>query len=339
MGGLTFPLWSPAIGDIQPGVINSLLGSDAIVNTTISTVGNGTLTGVALIGGQISRTGPTAAFTDTTDTATGILIADGGDLTVGDSFVTRIKNITAFPMTISGGTGVTWSAVAVIPPFSVGYYFGTFGGSQASPTIAFSHINTGPAWNSPSAVNPETVALTTVGAGTITATGIAAGVTLRSGATSAFSDTTDTADAIIAAAMSSVASIGAAFYYTYVNNSVAVATIGGGTGVTVSGATVIQPNSWVTYLVTNTAASTVTMIATGQGYFPKNGTFVANQATPVTVADTRVTASSQIDITLKTVGGTVDVARPNVVTITPGTGFNVVAAAADTSTYNYSIRG
>lgn len=336
---LKYPMWSPAIGDVSPALLNELFGGDSVANTQITTVGNGTLTAAAMVGGQISRTGPSGPFTDTTDTAANILVADGGDFVAGDSFVIRIKNLTAFPQTITAGAGVTWSAVTVIPPFSVGNYFATLGGTTAAPTFAISHMGTFPAFLTGAVVAPVSTALTTVGAGTITAAGISGGITLRSGSTAAFSDTTDIADNIIAAAFSSVSAIGSSFTYTYVNNTVAPATLGGGTGVTVSGVTVVPPNSWAKYLVTYTAASTVTMVGIEQGYFPANGTFVANGATPVTVSNARVTATSQIDVTLKTVGGTVDVSRPNVVTITPGTGFNVVAAASDTSTYNYSIRG
>ncbi len=68
------------------------------------------------------------------------------------------------------------------------------------------------------------------------------------------------------------------------------------------------------------------------------GTIVATAATPVTVANTAVTANSIITFTLKTVGGTVG-AYPTIPTITPGTGFTFVATASDTSTYNYSIVG
>ena len=66
------------------------------------------------------------------------------------------------------------------------------------------------------------------------------------------------------------------------------------------------------------------------------GTFTANGVTAVTVSAPTVTADSQIVFTLKTVGGTVG-AYPTVVTITPGTGFNVACTAADTSVYNYRV--
>jgi hypothetical protein len=68
------------------------------------------------------------------------------------------------------------------------------------------------------------------------------------------------------------------------------------------------------------------------------GTFVANGASAVTVADAKVTASSLILIGLRTVGGTVG-AIPAVKTITPGTGFTVAGTASDTSTYVYVIIG
>jgi hypothetical protein len=69
------------------------------------------------------------------------------------------------------------------------------------------------------------------------------------------------------------------------------------------------------------------------------GTFILNGATPVTVADDRVTANSIICISLKTVGGTVSPTCPNILTITPGTGFTVGGVALDVSTYNYCILG
>lgn len=66
------------------------------------------------------------------------------------------------------------------------------------------------------------------------------------------------------------------------------------------------------------------------------GTFVANEATPVVVADDRVTADSVIMFGLKTAGGTI-AGQPFVVSVTPGVGFSVEAGAADTSTYNYVL--
>lgn len=183
-------------------------------------------------------------------------------------------------------------------------------------------------------------ALNTVGAGTITAAGIVGKLTTRGGTqTAAFTDTTDTAAAIIALLPNgSSTTIGTAFVYRYVNNTIFPATITGGTGVTVTGPSVLPANSWAEYLITYTAAATLTMVGFEQGYFAHVGTFANNGTSTVTTADTNVTAGSNIVITLKTVGGTVG-AIPHLLTVTPGTGFATVGTASDTSTYNYEIRG
>lgn len=90
----------------------------------------------------------------------------------------------------------------------------------------------------------------------------------------------------------------------------------------------------------------IPLVPGGQGKNP--GTFAlctfgqtpaTNGATPVTVAAAAVTANSIIIFTLKTVGGTVSPNMPNVLTITPGTGFTYGGTASDTSIYNYVIIG
>lgn len=303
--------------------------------TNITTVGNGTLTAAGLVGGELVRTGPTAVFTDATDTAANIIAALPGAV-VGSSFNILLKNATAFTQTISAGTGVTLPLTVIIPAFSVANYVGTV--STAS-TVTLVHIDTTPI--SIGGVNTamSSTALSTVGAGTITAAGINSGLTTRTGSTAAFTDTTDTATNILAGNAGLVNKIGTSFVYTYVNNTVAVATITGGTGVTVSGITAVAANSWAKYLITYTAAGTITMVGIEQGYFPNVGIYINNGATPVTVANAAVTANSIISFTLKTVGGTVSASAPNVKTITPGTGFTVAGLASDTSTYNYEIRG
>lgn len=313
-------------------------GGSGIVNTAITTVGNGTLTGAALVGGQITRTGPTGAYTDTTDTAADILAALGTPFAAGETFVARIKNATTFVQTIAAGAGVTFSTTTLVPPLSVGQYFGTVGGTAASPTVTFSHISTVPIHASAQQTNEQASTLTTVGAGTILAASINAGVTVRTGSTGAFTDTTDSV-ADILAGVSGVANIvGSSVEWTYVNNTVAAATLQGASNVTINGATVVPANSWAKYLVTATSGTAITLTCIGQGFFPARGTFVANGATPVTVSNAAVTAGSQIEFTLKTPGGTVG-AVPAVQTITPGTGFTVAGTALDTSTYNYEIRG
>lgn len=67
------------------------------------------------------------------------------------------------------------------------------------------------------------------------------------------------------------------------------------------------------------------------------GTVTLNGATPVTVADKRVSTDCVIVFTIKTPGGTVSPNAPNVLTKTPGTGFTVGGTALDTSIYDYRI--
>jgi hypothetical protein len=74
--------------------------------------------------------------------------------------------------------------------------------------------------------------------------------------------------------------------------------------------------------------------ATGTPAF--SGTFTANGSTAVTVTNANLLRTDNVIISLNTVGGTVG-AQPVLSTITPGTGFTVVATAGDTSIYNYKI--
>lgn len=67
-----------------------------------------------------------------------------------------------------------------------------------------------------------------------------------------------------------------------------------------------------------------------------SGTFTANGATAVTVADTSLSAFHNVIFTLVTVGGTVG-AYPSIKTRTNGTGFTVACTASDTSVYSYKL--
>lgn len=67
------------------------------------------------------------------------------------------------------------------------------------------------------------------------------------------------------------------------------------------------------------------------------GTVVANGASAVAVANTNIAITDFIGLSLNTVGGTVGVIGPTVVSITAGVGFSIKAQALDTSTYNYAI--
>jgi hypothetical protein len=105
--------------------------------------------------------------------------------------------------------------------------------------------------------------LTTVGAGTITAAMLLSGDVLRSGPTGAFTDTTSTA-ALLQAAWKGAASD--SFQFTYKNTTNFDATLAAGSGVTMSGNTIVPANSWARFLVvwTGTNTATIYWIAGGE---------------------------------------------------------------------------
>lgn len=106
------------------------------------------------------------------------------------------------------------------------------------------------------------VAITTVGAGVLTAAAIASGVILRSGPTGAYSDTTDTAVAIIAAMDNP--STGASFDFDIVNGVAFIGTMVAGVGVTLAGVTANAASVVRKYRCTVTAPTTVTITGIGQ---------------------------------------------------------------------------
>ncbi|MEI6281980.1 MAG: hypothetical protein WCP82_04585 [Alphaproteobacteria bacterium] len=114
--------------------------------------------------------------------------------------------------------------------------------------------------------NAAITALNTVGAGVITAAGFIGGIVARGGAQSAtaFTDTTSTA-ALIIAALPAGAAVGTTFLWRYENNTDGNATLTGGVGVTVSGNLVVPALTWAEYLVTYSAAGTVTVAFVGGG--------------------------------------------------------------------------
>lgn len=66
------------------------------------------------------------------------------------------------------------------------------------------------------------------------------------------------------------------------------------------------------------------------------GTFVCTSGGTITITNALMNASSTVDISLNTAGGTIST-PPAMKTVTAGTGFTVLCATLDTSTYNYAI--
>lgn len=78
-----------------------------LVNGALTTVGAGTLTNKLVDAQMIYRTGPTAGFTDTFDTATNLDAGVGAGMDPGDCYVIEYSNQVAFAATIAGAAGVT----------------------------------------------------------------------------------------------------------------------------------------------------------------------------------------------------------------------------------------
>jgi hypothetical protein len=120
--------------------INAIAAQTEVVSTPLNTVGAGTILAAAISGGLVTRGGTqTAAFTDTTDTAAHIIAANPGITPrVGSSFEFQYVNNTIWPATITGGTGVT--ASAVVPANSWAKFLVTY---SAANTVVFTLIEQG----------------------------------------------------------------------------------------------------------------------------------------------------------------------------------------------------
>lgn len=253
------------------GTANFVTNESQSVITAITTIGNGTLTAAGIAGGYITRTGPVAAYSDATDTAVAIIAAIPG-IAVNETFCVWIKNATAFTQTITAGVGVTLTGTLIIPAFSDGIYLVKV---LTTTTVSMTHIVTVPISNGTNLTAPTVTTISTGGAGTLTAAAFNGSIIARGGSQSGtpFTDTTDTAANIIAAAANLINKIGTAIVIRYVNNTNAVATITGGTGVTVSAITAVPAGMTATYLLTYTAAATMTLV--GVALSPNLSTIMA----------------------------------------------------------------
>ncbi len=91
-----------------------------IANTQLTTVGAGTISAAGILGQFVTRSGPTSAFTDTTDTAANITAAMRGLYNAGTSsdsitWFFDYVNTTAYTATIAAGANVTLTSQAPTP--------------------------------------------------------------------------------------------------------------------------------------------------------------------------------------------------------------------------------
>ncbi len=122
--------------------------------------------------------------------------------------------------------------------------------------------------------------LTTAGNGTLLAAALVQKNVQRTGPLIPFTDTTDTAANIIAA-LPGGGTVNDSFKFFYQNNTNFFATIAAGSNVTVSGISVIPPNMGAMFLITENAATTVTMV--GLNLVPLISSPLMAEATTTTV--------------------------------------------------------
>ena len=233
-----------------------------IANTNITTVGAGTLTAAAIVGGLITRTGPTGAYTDTTATAAQIVAAIPGAF-VGPSFEIAIKNSTAFAQTLAAGAGVTLPTSVVIGPQSLGYYLVTLTSLTA---VTFTHLGTVlVAAFPPAQFSTAALAAGTLAAGLIT--GAAMVVLQNTGATPG-AQTVRTAAQMLADFPQ--ARVGDSYILRIVNTGAGTLTLTADAGptVTITGTATVAQNVFRDYIVTFNTATTATIQSIGSGVSP-----------------------------------------------------------------------
>src|SRR5215469_9280364 len=250
-----------------PTSANIALLAGAIPARTPNAVANitgTTLSGANIIDGTIVRSGPSAIFTDTTDTAASIINALPSGTPLSYSWMLYVKNISAFTQTIAAGAGVTLAGDMIVPPSSLLI-------AEAAYTSTATITITGLGVTSIASGAPiMNTAISTVGAGLLTGAAIVGGVITRSGSTSAFTDTTDSAANIIAAIPNST--VGQSWELVLVNTTAFAETLSAGSGVTLSGlAGPVPGNASARFLVTYTASNAVTMQIDGIVYNAANG--------------------------------------------------------------------
>lgn len=120
---------SQAVGLGSFTAAGQLVGALPVASAVTATAGT-TLTAAQITSGLISRSGPTAAFTDTTDTATNIIAAIN-NMAAGDGFDLSIQNTTAYALTLAAGTGVTLAGTTTVGATSTRRYRVTMTGAGA----------------------------------------------------------------------------------------------------------------------------------------------------------------------------------------------------------------
>ena len=222
-------------------------GVGGTISTNITTVGAGTLTAAALIGGVIVRTGSTGAFTDTTATAAA-LAAAVPSFTAGMSWLVDIQNKTAFAETLAAGAGVTLSGPTIIPPLSTATFLLTLTSATAA---TLQGIGVATTFSTREIDNTVTTGTGTMVSGAMEGAEL---VTLTASGQAAITLTTRTAAQIQANVPNW--QVGQSYRLRIINNNTGVLTTAGGSNVTMT--STIPPNYYADYNVVFTSATAIT---------------------------------------------------------------------------------
>lgn len=240
---------------------SSTNGGNAPVQTAITTVGAGTLTAAAMLSGLIVRSGPTGAFTDTSDTGANIDTALAQAAVVGWSGTFTYKNTTAFAATIAGGTGVTLSGRTVVAPQSVGSFVLTRTGVGTYTLFGTDVVA--------QTINGVAAAVATADNGTtqtLTAAMIIGGDSFTShlstgGATPSLTLPLGTA---MDTALPDIRT-GQGYLLRVINTNSGTATVVTNIGWTLTGTLTLATNTWRDFVVTKTGTGTYTGVSVGTG--------------------------------------------------------------------------
>lgn len=198
-----------------------------------------------------------AAVSVTLTTGTG---AEFPQITAGQYFVaTFIKNGNPLIYEIIHVTAVASDTFTIVRGQE-----GTTALSWAQGDLIANQITAGALANS--LQGATTISAITGAAGvTLTAAQMLGGVINRSGPVGIYSDTTDTAAAIVAAMP--FAAVGLSFRLRILNTVAAIETILAGSGVTLAGTTAIAASTWRDYVgtITNIGTPAVTLTGIGSG--------------------------------------------------------------------------
>jgi hypothetical protein len=244
--------------------INQLGVQGNPANGALTTVGAGTITAALLAGSIIQRSGPSANFTDTTDTGTALDTVLAQAAITGTSWQVTYFNNTAFTATIAGGTGVTASGVLSIPAASVGFFLLTRTGT-ATYSLAGLQADSGVF-----AGNSVVATADNGGTQTLTAAMITGGaITYHFSTGGSTPSLTLPLGTAMDTAMPNILP-GQSYTLRIINTNSGTATIVTNTGWTTTGTLTITGGTapaggWRDFVVTKTAAGTYTLVSVGIG--------------------------------------------------------------------------